>query len=205
MAFVAMVMLRLCCGVGARCCQCVRCPQLNEVQQKMSRFHGLTATNPERKDIAKQVDTECNSIVWQVRRILCALCRAVALWASTCNLRVLLATCSQLRGGILSYSRHAQRGAGIVWLQHKWERHALAAVLVHTACLQLNELNSAVDVAAENPARFNLTSEELASRRRWIEGTQRQARLAEGNVAAVNAHASAHGWTRATSRLQPLC
>jgi syntaxin of plants SYP6 len=40
--------------------------QLNEVQQKMSRFHGLTATNPERKDIAKAVDTECSSIVWQV-------------------------------------------------------------------------------------------------------------------------------------------
>ncbi len=42
--------------------------QLNEVQQKMSRFHGLTANNPERKDLAKQVETECNSIVWQVRR-----------------------------------------------------------------------------------------------------------------------------------------
>mmetsp|Transcript_2681 Transcript_2681/g.4594 ORF Transcript_2681/g.4594 Transcript_2681/m.4594 type:complete len:225 (+) Transcript_2681:237-911(+) len=76
---------------------------LHEVQQKMSRFHGLTATNPERKEIAKQVETECTSILWQ-----------------------------------------------------------------------LNELTSAVDVAAENPARFNLTVEELSSRRRWIETTQRQ-------------------------------
>lgn len=76
---------------------------LNELQAKMSRFHGLAATNPERKEIAKTVDTECNSIIWQ-----------------------------------------------------------------------LNELNSAVDVAAENPARFNLTIEECNSRRRWIENTRRQ-------------------------------
>uniref|UniRef100_A0A7S0WJC1 t-SNARE coiled-coil homology domain-containing protein n=1 Tax=Chlamydomonas leiostraca TaxID=1034604 RepID=A0A7S0WJC1_9CHLO len=76
---------------------------LNDVQQKMSRFHGLISTNPERKEIAKQVETECNLIMWQ-----------------------------------------------------------------------LNELNSAVDVAAENPARFNLTSEELNSRRKWIDNTRRQ-------------------------------
>jgi hypothetical protein len=40
--------------------------QLTEVQQKMSRFHGLQASNPERKEIAKAVETECNSIIWQV-------------------------------------------------------------------------------------------------------------------------------------------
>lgn len=32
----------------------------------MSRFHGLIGSNPERKEIAKQVETECTSILWQV-------------------------------------------------------------------------------------------------------------------------------------------
>jgi hypothetical protein len=43
------------------------CLQLNEVEQRLSRFHGLVASNPERKEIAKSVETECNSMTWQVR------------------------------------------------------------------------------------------------------------------------------------------
>lgn len=43
-------------------------------------------------------------------------------------------------------------------------------------CTQLNELESAVSVAAADPERFNLTSEELESRRRWIESIRRQVR-----------------------------
>jgi syntaxin 6 len=39
---------------------------------------------------------------------------------------------------------------------------------------QLNELDNAVDRASENPTRFNLTPEELGSRRRWIGNTRRQ-------------------------------
>ncbi|KXZ49371.1 SYP6 protein [Gonium pectorale] len=38
----------------------------------------------------------------------------------------------------------------------------------------LNELDTAVDRASENPQRFNLTPEELSSRRRWIGNTRRQ-------------------------------
>ncbi|PNH00708.1 Syntaxin-61 [Tetrabaena socialis] len=70
---------------------------VNELQQRMSRFHGLTATNPERKKIAQSVEEGCSSLAWQ-----------------------------------------------------------------------LNELDTAVDRASENPQRFNLTPEELSSRRRWI-------------------------------------
>lgn len=55
------------------------------------------------------------------------------------------------------------------------------------ACAQLSELTSAVDVAAENPARFNLTAEELSSRRRWIEQTQRQVRMGNCMLALVHA------------------
>mmetsp|Transcript_5044 Transcript_5044/g.13694 ORF Transcript_5044/g.13694 Transcript_5044/m.13694 type:complete len:226 (+) Transcript_5044:233-910(+) len=76
---------------------------LHEVQQKTSRFYGLTATNPERKELAKSVQGECASIHWQ-----------------------------------------------------------------------LNELESAVSLAAADPERFNLTTEELGSRRRWIESVRRQ-------------------------------
>ena len=35
-------------------------------------------------------------------------------------------------------------------------------------------LTEAVDVASENPARFNLTVEEIGSRRKWLETTRRQ-------------------------------
>ncbi|KAG2443171.1 hypothetical protein HYH02_009580 [Chlamydomonas schloesseri] len=76
---------------------------VNELQQRMSRFHGLTATNPERKKIAQSVEEGCSSLSWQ-----------------------------------------------------------------------LNELDTAVDRASENPQRFNLTPEELSSRRRWITNTRRQ-------------------------------
>ena len=39
---------------------------------------------------------------------------------------------------------------------------------------QLDMLTEAVDVASENPARFNLTVEEIGSRRKWLETTRRQ-------------------------------
>jgi hypothetical protein len=40
--------------------------QVHELQQKMSRFHGLTAANPERKQIAASVREGCDSLKWQV-------------------------------------------------------------------------------------------------------------------------------------------
>jgi hypothetical protein len=46
------------------------CPdtlQVQELQSKMSRFHGLTAPNPERKSIAAAVTEGCDSLKWQVR------------------------------------------------------------------------------------------------------------------------------------------
>jgi hypothetical protein len=41
-------------------------------------------------------------------------------------------------------------------------------------CFQVNELDSAVTRAAEQPQRFGLTPEEIASRRKWISTTRRQ-------------------------------
>lgn len=76
---------------------------LNELQQRMSRFHGLTATNPERKSIAQYVEQGCDSVRWQ-----------------------------------------------------------------------LNELDGAIRKAAENPGRFNITSEELNSRKKWLQAALRQ-------------------------------
>lgn len=37
------------------------------LQQKMSRFHGLTSANPERKVLATAVQAGCDDIAWQVR------------------------------------------------------------------------------------------------------------------------------------------
>eukprot|EP00879_Flechtneria_rotunda_P014286 GHRR01014924.1.p2 GENE.GHRR01014924.1~~GHRR01014924.1.p2 ORF type:complete len:139 (+),score=37.62 GHRR01014924.1:1072-1488(+) len=76
---------------------------VNELQSKMSRFHGLTAANPERKAIANVVTDACESLKWQV-----------------------------------------------------------------------NELENAVNRAAEQVQRFGLTPEEIASRRKWISSTRRQ-------------------------------
>lgn len=76
---------------------------VHELQQRMSRFHGLTAANPERKKIAQSVEEGCDSLAWQ-----------------------------------------------------------------------LTELDTAVDRASENPQRFNLTPEEISSRRRWVANTRRQ-------------------------------
>lgn len=39
---------------------------------------------------------------------------------------------------------------------------------------QVNELDSAVNRAAEQPQRFGLTPEEISSRRKWITATRRQ-------------------------------
>ena len=62
-------------------------PQVNELQHKMSRFHGLTAANPERKQIAQSVRDGCDSLKWQVRARTraargAAAARAAGRWAS---------------------------------------------------------------------------------------------------------------------------
>lgn len=49
---------------------------VNELQQKMSRFHGLTASNPERKAIASAVDQGCDSVRWQLNELENAVNRA---------------------------------------------------------------------------------------------------------------------------------
>jgi hypothetical protein len=43
---------------------------VNELQSKLSRFHGLTAANPERKTIASIVTDGCESLKWQVGHVL---------------------------------------------------------------------------------------------------------------------------------------
>lgn len=51
--------------------------------------------------------------------------------------------------------------------------HAVMLPCRH-ACMQLKEITGAVDKAATDPSRFNLTNEELSNRRRWIDNTGQQ-------------------------------
>jgi hypothetical protein len=63
--------------------------QVNELQSKMSRFHGLTAANPERKTIANIVTDGCESLKWQVREVFaCAVLQAYMFsqFKQCCNL-----------------------------------------------------------------------------------------------------------------------
>ncbi|KAI8471517.1 MAG: Qc-snare protein, Tlg1/Syntaxin 6-family [Monoraphidium minutum] len=49
---------------------------VNELQHKMSRFHGLTAANPERRQIAASVRDGCDSLKWQLKELEGAVDRA---------------------------------------------------------------------------------------------------------------------------------
>ena len=40
--------------------------QYNDIQQKLSRFHTLSATSPDRKGLAQEMDADCDSIKYQV-------------------------------------------------------------------------------------------------------------------------------------------
>jgi len=51
---------------------------VNELQQKMSRFHGLTASNPERKTVGASVEAGCESLRWQLSELDAAVGRAAA-------------------------------------------------------------------------------------------------------------------------------
>jgi hypothetical protein len=51
---------------------------VNELQQKMSRFHGLTASNPERKTVGASVEAGCESLRWQLTELDAAVGRAAA-------------------------------------------------------------------------------------------------------------------------------
>eukprot|EP00798_Chlamydomonas_sp_ICE-L_P003911 gene3911-13983_t len=90
---------------------------IQDLKQKLSRYHGLQSGNPERRTLKAQIDAGCES-----------------------------------------------------------------------GNLQLGLLNKAVDKASENPERFNLTNEELAGRRRWIDNSKRQVEsLQEGTKSAASA------------------
>ena len=106
----------------------------------MSRFHGLTQANPERKKVATAVTDGCESIKWQVRS--CKSCRAAK---SLQRFRALRSMCWGMKPHYL-----------------------------FSLALQLNELDNAVNRAAEQPQRFGLTPEEIASRRKWIGHTRKQ-------------------------------
>ena len=45
-----------------------------------------------------------------------------------------------------------------------------------TELLQVDEMEKAVDVAESNMARFGLTHQEVASRKKWVNKTRQQAR-----------------------------
>jgi SYP6 family syntaxin len=53
--------------------------------------------------------------------------------------------------------------------------------------MQLKELDSAVERASEEPARYNLTNEELSTRRRWIEMTRRQIEALQEGIKKASA------------------
>jgi syntaxin 6 len=48
--------------------------------------------------------------------------------------------------------------------------------------MQLKEIVGAVEKAAIDPAKFNLTNEELSTRRRWIDNTRQQVTLGKIGV-----------------------
>lgn len=54
--------------------------------------------------------------------------------------------------------------------------------------VQVNELDAAVNRAAEQPQRFGLTPEEISSRRKWITSTRRQV---EGMVDSIKSATAA--------------
>ena len=47
--------------------------QVHDLKQKMTRYHGLQAKNPERKTLSSQVEAGCQSIRWQVRSLTSSL------------------------------------------------------------------------------------------------------------------------------------
>ena len=76
-------------------------------------------------------------------------------------------------------TRHGGRvggeGPGRTASHDSWLHHdCIASPFLPRPCAQLDMLTEAVDVASENPARFNLTVEEIGSRRKWLETTRRQ-------------------------------
>jgi len=123
----------------------------------MSRFHGLQASNPERKQIANTVKEGYESVRWQV-------------------------------GGRPPGRPPAWRPIPRPPLACAPHRPAPPRPAPRPAArrppLQLKELDNAVNRAAENPQRFNLTVEEIGSRRKWITGTQRQVGVGVGRAPA---------------------
>jgi syntaxin 6 len=113
----------------------------------MSRFHGLTQANPERKKVAIAVTDGCESIKWQVSLLL-AKFDPGELWQWQ---RPRVCTCKACKGKL---------------------KHVKLYLLLFV--MQLNELDNAVNRAAEQPQRFGLTPEEIASRRKWIGNTRKQ-------------------------------
>lgn len=56
-----------------------------------------------------------------------------------------------------------------------WQVDAeLAAARLSVYFVQIEEMDKAVDAAENNMARFNLTQQEVASRRKWVTKTQQQ-------------------------------
>ncbi len=53
--------------------------------------------------------------------------------------------------------------------------------------LQLEMLTEAVDTASENPAKFNLTIEEIQSRRKWLDTTRRQVQGVKDTIKTMTA------------------
>ncbi|GAX83412.1 hypothetical protein CEUSTIGMA_g10837.t1 [Chlamydomonas eustigma] len=90
--------------------------QYNEIQQKLHKFHSLSSSSQERRNLGREIDADCDSIKYQ-----------------------------------------------------------------------LDMLEEAVDTASQNPARFNLTMEEISSRRKWLDTTGRQIQGIKDNIKTITA------------------
>ena len=58
----------------------------------------------------------------------------------------------------------------------------LHITMSHSAVPQLDELQSAIDKAATNPGKFDLTPTELERRQGWLATTRKQVRSQSGNL-----------------------
>lgn len=151
---------------------CCTCLQVSELQQKMSRFHGLQAANPERKSIASTVQDGCESLKWQVRPRTRQYTERYTLPCIHC---------------VLIF--HQSQAPSHRWL-HNLDVFLTLPCCNSIACLQLNELENAVNRAAEQPQRFNLTPEEITSRKKWVTTTRKQVSNCRSHAWCLHALAS---------------
>lgn len=154
-----------------------------DVQSKVSRFHGLRSTNPEKQLVAQQVESGCEMVLLQVGWVAypprciavgaaggpTALAPSHRLGACGCGVKE---AAGAWLGWISRVTGTAAAGHG-VWVWAGWVMSCFYLPAC-TALPQCRELEKAIVTACEDPQRYNLTSEELSIRKRWVDNTVQQ-------------------------------